>query len=301
MADNCGMNLQRAQYLVALADHLSFTRTAAALHMSQSALSQQIQVFERELGVTLIDRAGPRIGLTDAGRTAVREARFLLRAAERATERIRAAAAGGGGQLRIAHTRSWSGGAVAAALDQFRERHPDVVILEQRSFTSRNVELVVSAAVDIAVVRPPVEDPELAVRLVDREQLLIAVPTAHPFAATESVRRERLADEPVVFWPRENGPGMYDAIVAQLWPEHPPHVVRHEADDEQMLRAVAAGVGIAPVPAGRATVLQVPGVRLCRVDGPAPVVTLGLAFRPDNPNPNIERFLRLPALGADVS
>ncbi|GAA3154928.1 hypothetical protein GCM10020255_035570 [Rhodococcus baikonurensis] len=70
------MNLQRARYLIALSDHGSFTRAAANVHVAQSALSQQIKVLERELGVPLVDRRGPQFTFTDAGRVAVREARF---------------------------------------------------------------------------------------------------------------------------------------------------------------------------------------------------------------------------------
>ncbi len=286
------VNLQRARYLVALADRMNFTRAAADLHVSQSAFSQQIKVLEREIGVLLIDRSGPRIGLTTAGAVAVREARFLVSSAERAVERVRAAA-NGGLRLRIAHTRSWAGGAVAAALNRLRERHPEVEIAEYRGFSGRNIELVLGAEVDIAVVRPPIDEPALAVHVVDREEVLIAVPAAHPLAETDRLDRRQLTGQPVVFWPRDNARGMFDTIVAQLWPDDPPRIVRFEADDEHLLRAVAAGIGIAPIPAGRAGVLRVPGVRLCRIDEPTPEVTVAVAYRPDNPNPAVGLLLEL--------
>lgn len=73
---NRRMNLQRARYLIALSDHGSFTRAAANVHVAQSALSQQIKVLERELGVPLVDRRGPQFTFTEAGKVAVREARF---------------------------------------------------------------------------------------------------------------------------------------------------------------------------------------------------------------------------------
>ncbi|MFI6309960.1 LysR family transcriptional regulator [Nocardia fusca] len=286
------MNLQRARYLVAVAEHSSFTRAAAALHVAQSALSQQIKVLEREVGVTLIDRNGPRIGLTDAGVVAVREARFLLVAADRALMRIQAAASGSA-TLRFAHTRSWAGGAIANTLDAFRTRFPDVAIEEHRGFTKRNLELVREGVVDIAVVRPPVDEPDMTVEVMDREQLLLAVPANHPFTTLDRIRPEQLVDEPVVFWPRSNGPGMYDCIVEQMWPDTAPRVVRSEADDEQVLHAVGAGVGIAPIPAGRANTFRVPGVHLCQLDGPPKYLTVGIAYRPDNPNAALRDYLDL--------
>ncbi|MFE4502165.1 LysR family transcriptional regulator [Rhodococcus sp. NPDC056743] len=285
------MNLQRARYLVAIADHLNFTRAAAELHVAQSALSQQIKVLERELGVILFDRRGPRISLTAPGIVAVREATFLLESADRAVERIRAAALGSEGELRIVHTRSWAGGAVALAVNQFRSKYPRIAITEHRGYTTRNTALATDGTVDIAVVRPPVDQPELTVRILDQERLLLAVPSGHPFSALDAVDRAQLADEQVVFWPRANGPGMYDAIVEIFWPTTAPNVVRREADDEQVLHAVAAGVGVAPMPAGRAATYRVPGVHMCEIEGPPQYLPVGVAFRADNSNLALRLFL----------
>lgn len=139
------MNLQRARYLIALSDHGSFTRAAANVHVAQSALSQQIKVLERELGVPLVDRRGPQFTFTEAGKVAVREARFLIGCADRAVERIRLAARGVDGELRIAYTRSWAGGAVADLVSTYRRLYPAsklsfIVALRRRLSTSSEPE-----------------------------------------------------------------------------------------------------------------------------------------------------------------
>lgn len=278
---------------MAVANHMNFTRAAADLNVAQSALSQQIKVLEREIGVTLIDRRGPRIDLTDAGRVAVQEARYLIVTADRALARIRAAVRDSG-ELRIAHTRSWAGGSIARAIREFRVRYPEVSIDEHRGFTARNLELALEGVVDVAVVRPPVEGTRnLVVRVLDREELLLAVPASHAFAKQTWVEPEQLSEQPVVFWPRANGPGMYDRIVEQFWAESGPRVVRTEADDEQVLHAVAAGVGVAPMPAGRAAAFRVAGVYLCKVAGPTKHLDVGIAYRHDNPNAALRKFLDL--------
>ncbi|RZL81005.1 MAG: LysR family transcriptional regulator [Rhodococcus sp. (in: high G+C Gram-positive bacteria)] len=287
------MNLQRARYLVALADEKSFTRAAVEMHVAQSALSQQIKVLEREVGVTLIDRRGPRISLTAAGEVAVREARFLLASADRAVQRIRQAAAGLEGELRVAHTRSWAGGVIADLINEYRRTFPGIEVSVYRGWTTRNADLAAEGSIDVAVIRPPIDSLSLIVRILESEQLLIAVPESHPFAGHRTIDRDALIDQPVVFWPRENGPGMYDRIVEQLWPKASPTVVRNEADDEQVLYAVAAGVGIAPIPRGRARTFRVPGVHLCEVAGPPMTLDVGIAYRPDNPNPALQCFLAL--------
>jgi DNA-binding transcriptional LysR family regulator len=82
----------------------------------------------------------------------------------------------------------------------------------------------------------------------------------------------------VILWPREKAPSTHDLISRQLWPNSGPRIVRQELDDEQLLLSVAAGVGIAPVPEGRARALRIRGVRLKHVTSPMPTVDLALAF-----------------------
>jgi DNA-binding transcriptional LysR family regulator len=86
---------------------------------------------------------------------------------------------------------------------------------------------------------------------------------------------------------------MFDATIDQLWPSEPPNIVRFEADDEAVLHAVAEGIGIAPMPQGRAHTLRVPGTHLCTVAGQAALLDIAIAFRPDNTNPVLPPLIDL--------
>jgi DNA-binding transcriptional LysR family regulator len=107
------------------------------------------------------------------------------------------------------------------------------------------------------------------------------------------LRRTWIAAEPVVFWPRENGPGQYDAISAQVWPGGVPRIVREEPEDEQLMRAVAEGAGVAAVPEHRARGLKRRGVVLRRLEDPVPVIELGLAWRAGVVAPVVRGFVEL--------
>ena len=77
------MNLRQLDHLVALADTGSFTRAAARLHLTQSALSRSVQALEDELGAPLVDRIGKRSELTPLGQAVLARARRIgLEAAE---------------------------------------------------------------------------------------------------------------------------------------------------------------------------------------------------------------------------
>src|SRR5678810_1425810 len=95
------MNLDRLRTFRVLADSLHMRRTAARLHLSQSAVSQQISTLEDEIGVMLFERIGRRIFLTPAGRALAEESGKLLAAVERALEGVRSFGTGESGRLRL--------------------------------------------------------------------------------------------------------------------------------------------------------------------------------------------------------
>ncbi|WBP90238.1 LysR family transcriptional regulator [Kitasatospora cathayae] len=300
------MDLRRMRYFSVLAEELNFTRAARRLRVAQPALSQQIQALERQLGVRLVERTSRGCTLTPIGRGVAEEARQLLHQVAEADRRITAVARGQQGSLRVAYTRSARGGVCDTLMSEFRERHPRVEVALQTGWTAHNVGELLAGRLDAAFVRPPLDVPELACRIIAEEELLLAVPSGHPLAHGRGrVDRSRIGDEPVVLWPRANGPGMHASITGQLWPDRPPRIVREEPDDEQLLLAVAAGHGIAPIPEGRARVFRIPGVSLRRLTRPVPTVTLGLAHNPRTAPPAVQLLLamapRLPTSPATTS
>jgi len=287
------MDLRRLRYFLVLAEELNFTRAAHRLHIAQPALSQQIRALEREIGAQLLERGSRGCRLTVVGEVVAHEAGGLLAHAAAAQERISAAVGGRQGQLRLALTRSARGGPVDALLAAFRTLHPDVELVVRTGWTAHNITELLAGRLDAAFVRPPLDGEGLECRHIAREELLVAVPAEHPLAGARRVTRGRIAAEPVILWPRENAPGMHDLISRQLWPDGGPRIVREEPDDEQLLLSVASGLGIAPVPEGRARALRIPGVRLKRVTAPVPTVDLALAHRPGAATPALRGLLGL--------
>ncbi|WP_329537597.1 LysR substrate-binding domain-containing protein (plasmid) [Streptomyces sp. NBC_01450] len=287
------MDLRRLRYFLVLAEELNFTRAAHRLHIAQPALSQQIRALERDVGASLLERGSRGCRLTAVGEVVAREAGELLAHADASQGRIRAAVGGRQGQLRLALTRSARGGPVDALLAAFRTLHPDVDLVVRTGWTAHNITELLAGRLDAAFVRPPLDGEGLECRHIAREELLVAVPADHPLARERRVTRGRIAAEPVILWPRENAPGMHDLITRQLWPDGGPRIVREEPDDEQLLLSVAAGTGIAPVPAGRARALRIPGVRLKRVTAPMPTVDLALAHQPASAAPALRGLLSL--------
>ena len=78
MANAADLSVRQLQYVVAVADTLGFHRAAAKCHVSQPALSAQIQQVESVLGVALFERGSRRVLVTAAGRDVVARARRIL-------------------------------------------------------------------------------------------------------------------------------------------------------------------------------------------------------------------------------
>ncbi len=97
-----------------LAEELNFTRAAARLHIAQPALSNQIQLLEREIGAELVLRRSGGCVLTAVGQLVESEGRDLIARVDAADIRIREAVQGQSGRIRLAYTRSARGGSVDA-------------------------------------------------------------------------------------------------------------------------------------------------------------------------------------------
>lgn len=95
------MTLVQLRHLISLAQTGSFSRSAAALFLTQPALSRSIRALEAELGQPLFDRVGRRSELTPFGRDTVERARELVLAADDLRDSGRRADEDQGGLLRI--------------------------------------------------------------------------------------------------------------------------------------------------------------------------------------------------------
>ena len=96
------MLARHIQYFLAVAEHLSFTKAAAALHVSQPALSQQVRQLEESLGAQLFDRSGRTTRLTDAGDVYLLYARRAYQELQEAKRAIHDVSDLSRGSLRVA-------------------------------------------------------------------------------------------------------------------------------------------------------------------------------------------------------
>ncbi|WP_326697168.1 transcriptional regulator CynR [Streptomyces sp. NBC_01754] len=131
--------LRHLRYLLAVAEHGSFTRAAEELRISQPTLSQQVRQLERAVGAQLLDRTGRGVRLTDAGETYAHHARRALRdlaAGARAVQDVQDLSRG---HLRLAVTPTFNAYLVGPLVAGLHDRHPGIT-LDVREMTQDRVE-----------------------------------------------------------------------------------------------------------------------------------------------------------------
>ncbi|GGW63806.1 LysR family transcriptional regulator [Streptomyces lucensis JCM 4490] len=280
------MELRQLNYFVAVAEELHFGRAAERLHIVQSAVSQQIQRLERELGAELFDRSPRRVRLTGAGERLLPEARAVLAAAERARTSV-AATAG----LRLG-TSTGLGAHLDRVLAAFAERVPDVAVELVSLPAGERLERVAAGRLDAAFVRSAEPPPGVRVLPLWPDPLVAALPAGHPLAARDEIDVAELAGLPLALTPRATNPALVDLVVGAC----------HAAGFEPVpgpaggsLHDTLAVIGTRPlwtvVYASHARVLHTPRVSYVPFRAPGLALVTGLAVSAARPARHLEELL----------
>lgn len=246
------MELRHLRYFAAVAEELHFGRAAERLHMAQPPLSQHILNLEREIGVQLFTRTKRKVELTDAGRLFLTEARLILSHAEQAVQIAQRASSGEVGRLVIGFVLSATCSLLPETLRLFRERYPAVELVLEEITTGQGLESLEAGRMHVCFARLPVNelDSSYAIETVLKEKIILALPSDHRLASEERVSLRSLAFDPFIIFPRVQGIGFYDHLVSTCRRAgFSPRVVQEAGQMQTILSLVAAGLGVALIPA----------------------------------------------------
>ncbi|GGW94134.1 LysR family transcriptional regulator [Streptomyces malachitofuscus] len=280
------LDLRRLRGFVAVAERLHFGQAAAALHVTQPALSRQIQQLEHDLGVALFTRNSREVTLTPAGEQFLEDSRALLAAARTARDRARRIATGEN-LLKVGFMLSCD---ITAPLHAFSAHHPEVRIeLVRLRWWAQSKDLLDGTA-DVGFVRLPVDSERLNVLPLYRERLSAVLPARHPLAGEEALGLHDLANEPLLRYagadPAWSAVWNADPRPDGTRPVHGPDV----HDMEEILAYVRAGRGVVLVPESVAAVFPRPDTAYVPVSD-VPPGAVALAWDPTRPSPLVESFV----------
>jgi DNA-binding transcriptional LysR family regulator len=226
----------------AVARHLSFSRAAKELHLTQPAVSMQVKSLEELAGMPLTEQVGKRIFLTDAGREIYERSHAVARELRNADEALNAMRGLTRGRLRIALV-STAKYFMPPLVGRFLKTHPGVTL--KLSVNNREVVLreLAENAVDLAITgRPPQTIDTVTEAFASHPHLMIAAP-GHPLCGKRRIPLERISREP--FLMREPGSGTR-GLLERKFAEHKLtlNVSMEMASNETIKQAVMADMGI---------------------------------------------------------
>ncbi|TDG07155.1 LysR family transcriptional regulator [Paraburkholderia guartelaensis] len=287
------MELRHLRYFIAVAELRSVRAASEQLHVTQPAISRQVQSLEEAIGVALFERTPRGLVLTPAGEAYLAEAREILARVDAANRLARQIASGLHGNLRVGFVENaaWSG-VVSRALREFEQAVPDVRLELLPMNTPEQLESIAEGRLNGGFCYRVGMLPEgIASMPVLEQNVVLAVPEAWPLGKAGAVVAAALRDTPFIVFPRRVYPAYYDRLLAACAERGLTLDIRQEASTETaILSLVSAGMGAAIVNAANR---DRPPARVRFVDLQDLSVPLPLefCFGESETNPALKRFV----------
>lgn len=261
------MELRQLRYFTALAEELNFTRAAERLHISQPPLSAQIAQLEEEMGVKLFRRSSRKVELTPAGAMFLRDVRTVQNRLKEAAQRAQSIHAGLAGRIEVGLSGSHFLGPLPGLIGQLARGYPDIRVVLNEMEPNDQIDALRESRIDLSISRQSVEDTLLTSQCLWPDPLLVALPPGHGFAQRGHLTLADLADESFVMLRRESSTFAERIFRACAAHGFSPKVGQTVAQVPAQLSLVAAGLGIALVPASAGS-CQSSSVAFCVLDEP---------------------------------
>ncbi|AXC13021.1 LysR family transcriptional regulator clustered with dicarboxylate transport [Acidisarcina polymorpha] len=239
--------MRQVRAFLKVAELQSFTRAAAELHVSQSALTVQVKQLEEELGVLLFDRNKRGVAITAAGLDLLGPLQRIVLDSEAIVGYARDISAVRTGNLALAALPTIAADLLPRAMDAFLRTNPEVRITVHDVVADRVRELVTKAAVDFGLGTASRQDKELQAYPLYHDHLAAFVPASHDLARRDEVTLRELADCDLILPNRESS--VRSIVEATFARAHVQAAVRYETN--YMPTAIAfvrRGLGIAILP-----------------------------------------------------
>jgi DNA-binding transcriptional LysR family regulator len=297
------LDVKRLRILREVAEHGSFSAAADSLHLTQSAVSQQIAALEKETQTKLLDRNHGSVRLTDPGATLVGHAEAVMARLGEAERELADIAELRGGRLRMVSFPTAGATLVARAVPAFSGKYPEVELELGEAEPEQSIPRLKAGEYELALAYdfdsvPFGEDRDIERHFLLEERLQVALAAEHPLARRKSVRLEQLARET---WSCGTTPSSCTENVVQACRAagfEP--AIGFESDDYQVIQSlVSAGMAVALLPELLLTGRN-PGIKVLDVAPKAPVRRIwAITLTSDLRSPAAEAMLEILAQEAE--
>lgn len=241
------VNVHELYTFLVAAETENFSEAARQLHLSQPAVSQQIQALERHLGVQLFQRSGRNVRLTEAGQVLLPLAREMVALSKRIEETMSSLDGKVFGHLRIGCSTTAGKYILPHLIARFRKLHPDVHVTVEVSSRAEAIQKLCEGRVHLCVTSARVPHRDLVYREFFTDHVILIVPATHPWAVRGRIRPEELLSAHFIM--REAASGTRQVMLEGLQ-QHgitvdQLNVIMELGNAEAIEMAVETGIGVA--------------------------------------------------------
>ncbi|EPD92158.1 MULTISPECIES: selenium metabolism-associated LysR family transcriptional regulator [Paenibacillus] len=208
------LNFHQLHIFYTVAEKGSFSHAAQALHMTQPAVTMQVQSLEDHFGIKLFHRSTKKIELTEAGRTLIPYARKcveLIRETENAMTGFTAMAEG---RLQLGASLTMGEYILPRLLGPFRKEYPNISVAMKVMNTTQILDEIFAHQLTFGLVEAPIQHPDVHTEAILSDELKLIVPAGHPLAEMDTIRMEDVFQYPFVL--REEGSGTRRVMEEEL-------------------------------------------------------------------------------------
>jgi DNA-binding transcriptional LysR family regulator len=296
------IEVRHLRYFVAVAEEASFTAAARRVHVAQQVLSAQVRQLEGALGVDLLERSARGVSLTPAGQVFLEGARETLQALERATESSRNVGNVVAGTLTVGLNVAAGGEEPTRLLAEFEQRSPQITVRLRTYELTEPAAGLLDHSTDVAFVRLPVASDAVTTRVIASEPRVFVMASGHPLASYQKLDLSDVVGEPWIAAELSTD-GCDPAAWRDAWLINPrpsgerPVIAAVARTIDEWREYAAAGRGISLCPASAETHYARPELAFVASRG-APPTELCIAWRTDDSNPLVARFIEVVAEAA---
>jgi LysR family transcriptional regulator, benzoate and cis,cis-muconate-responsive activator of ben and cat genes len=243
------MELRHLRYFAAVARHMSFSKAAEELHISQPPLSRQIMELERELGASLFDRRAKGIELTKAGEYLKIEAQRILDSVDMVARTVKVISDPKAKILRVGCVSFLMYSTLPPFLEIVKEQAPDIRLELSIMSTEGQEKAIRSGAIDIGFVRSWMDDEELVFEPLSEERFAVIYPSCTEVETDPARCIEGLRDSAFIAVSETTSPGLAEKVKS-VCEEYGcvPNVGYVCSDAYSIIKLVSTGLGWSIVP-----------------------------------------------------
>lgn len=243
------MNISQLRTFLMVVEHGSFSAAARAMHLSQPAVTMQVQSLESDMGATLLDRQYRRVETTEAGRALIPFAERVLRDIELARNEITAMSGVVTGRLQLAASTTPGQYVLPRLLGSFVALNPEVTVSLSVADTAQVVAAVETGEASLGMTGAEVKGAKVHFEQMGSDNLVLIAPPSHPLVAAPGVAIARVVEAPFIM--REQGSGTRivteDMLRGAGIDPGDLNVVMELGTSEAIVSAVEGGLGVAVV------------------------------------------------------